>query len=918
MKRYLITGALAFVLCSWLVSCHEKSEFSGGEMVQAKIDAFDKMFVEAYGEIAPDHDWGFGSISAARTRGSNPNGNQWGDKYNIPDPITRDEREAVLAVFNQRGEASYTSLVDWSTFFVQQVYKGIATYTDSAGNEGIVGSDKMNWLYAVANGKGDHIFNFNAGDSKDWGGMMLMENSSTQAFGFSNSNGQGRLFLNFRMEHIEGYGYYVGFDFESWRASEANGNEGVARDYIYNDWIVKIVPGVKKNGDTPEVPKVVTVSSAVSPTYKVYKRSEVTEVGRVLAEDLGSSNRNDMDFNDVVFDARIIKDIIKVEETTNGVTETKTSGSYTVKGISYTAGYGNPRANIKLLAAGGTIPITVEGVDVHNAFGKVAKTTMINTYNPEMNNGMYITKDPVDLINPNKSEDAKYDFDGIETIYNIEVAAELNGSVVPINNVGGVPHKILVPVSTPWPIERVEMNTAYSNKFGATKGNVITSGGYVQDKTIHFWEYPVDTKVKFLEGIKSQVGDIIGNNWTLIAKSDAGETTYGIAYEDADNSAIGSLGFGWATVWSRSDSYPGYLYNDGTNHTVTIPGYLFANVNGGTKLRIYGVSRNGWSITSALGTASGYSNTSEGYIEYTLENETIKTSGLEISGNLFTVVRVDILPAEVQPQQPEEPEHVEATPGNTETDVLTSAIEFTQYSTQTLSNSLFASVEEGTKLRVYGWATTSSSSFAIRSGNNDSDMTSATLSTVNSEKTMSADGYVELTLTRAGAKKLKDVGLMLAGQNFKFSHVTLDNSSVPEKETYPSGTVVNLSSESKSKHYNWGDETIIISTSKFTKAKAGDQIRITCSTYCEPGQPATGEWRLYPGVSINGQWTKLEPSPWYGDNDGYIRNGQNPNHYDGTYITFKLSEKSLDLLGDYDMMIAFSGLQVTQVDLIAE
>lgn len=112
---------------------------------------------------------------------------------------------------------------------------------------------------------------------------------------------------------------------------------GGCNDGYYSDWIVCITPGILK--DHP---------------------SEPLEWGnwvRIIAEDLSVTQRTDFDFNDVVFDVRISTD--------------------------------HTKAQINLLAAGGTLPLTVgwdgaEGTsyndyEVHNLFG-VATNIMVNTH----------------------------------------------------------------------------------------------------------------------------------------------------------------------------------------------------------------------------------------------------------------------------------------------------------------------------------------------------------------------------------------------------------------------------------------------------------------------------------------------------------------------------------------------------------
>ena len=74
--------------------------------------------------------------------------------------------------------------------------------------------------------------------------------------------------------------------------------------------------------------------------------NEFTFLCRVFAEDLSAENATDFDFNDVVFD----------------VYNNVTTGD----------------AKIIIMAAGGTLPLTVAGEEVHGLFG-VSMTTMVNT-----------------------------------------------------------------------------------------------------------------------------------------------------------------------------------------------------------------------------------------------------------------------------------------------------------------------------------------------------------------------------------------------------------------------------------------------------------------------------------------------------------------------------------------------------------
>lgn len=398
---YFILFAVAFVLSS----C-SKHEFDNN--YEALVtNNYNLAFVKTFGEPASNQTWGFGTTV---TRGTDTKSNMWeSEGYIIPPAITQAEVDKVLETFNQKGVVSYEPLVEWDCFFVQQVFKGTAEYT--AGNGGkVVGGNQMDWLCAydpvgveekiwpdwndwqettIIN-HDDHVNNFNNAN----GSIMLMVNSSTQRFGYKSSTDNGHVFYYFRMEKIDG-AYYVGFDFS---AEGQNPNEQVKRDTIYNDWIVKIVPG---HGTIPPADKL-----------------------RIMAEDLSASEGTDFDFNDVVIDVNI-----------DGTT-----------------------ANCVLLAAGGTLPLRINGDDnleVHEMF-KVSPNVMVNTYAGRHYEYEYVP----------------FTLNGISDAKDIKLEVQKNGQWMEMTAKQGVPAaKIAVPQSVDWCNERQGINF----------------GGWVQDVNYIWW-----------------------------------------------------------------------------------------------------------------------------------------------------------------------------------------------------------------------------------------------------------------------------------------------------------------------------------------------------------------------------------------------------------------------------------------------
>ena len=69
MKKYLMTGIAALAMGSMFTSCSHDMSLYNGDGTKAVVDKYEQAFVSAYGEPAANQTWGFGSTSAAATRG---------------------------------------------------------------------------------------------------------------------------------------------------------------------------------------------------------------------------------------------------------------------------------------------------------------------------------------------------------------------------------------------------------------------------------------------------------------------------------------------------------------------------------------------------------------------------------------------------------------------------------------------------------------------------------------------------------------------------------------------------------------------------------------------------------------------------------------------------------------------------------
>ena len=370
MKKYLMTGIAALAIGAAFVSCsHEVEQLSQEELQQIEIQKikanYEQAFIKTFGQPASNQDWGFGA-SSTRTRGEYANANLWYKDYVVPANVTANEKKLVEDYFTDHlFENQYRiNNVDFKDFFIYQVSKGTQTYVAHNNGAAFVGSDKMNhlqtyvggtmeefdavagnssWLNSVEEVKGnlkrEHMNNFNAGDNQNkvyWDGYsdadhqvigaMLMVNSGTADFSYNNSEDSKyhNTYVIIPGETIhpslKGF-WYVGFDYF---ANGQNSNQQVDRDWRFNDWIVRISPAQKKSDANL----------------------------RIIAEDLSAGEvDDDFDFNDVVIDVY----------------------------------YGDAgKAKAKILAAGGTLQLRVDGKEVHDEFSRANNNIdcagkMINT-----------------------------------------------------------------------------------------------------------------------------------------------------------------------------------------------------------------------------------------------------------------------------------------------------------------------------------------------------------------------------------------------------------------------------------------------------------------------------------------------------------------------------------------------------------
>lgn len=368
-----------------------------------KTAAYQDNFVKTFGNIDPNNDWGFGENIPSNpkpTKAFNTDANNWGLYVEVPDPLTEEQKSAVTAWFAAHQNPQGIS-AKWSDYFVQQV-----SSTKYGKN--------MDFLTGGIGDDADHFNDYNGGDvsstyvcygvregNEDINNRKLyrndkirfMVNSSTDFFSYHDSKCQTTYKDKYviipgdviAQEHpgigLEGM-FFVGFDYNAFKFEGSSDN--VPADGYYNDWIVKITPGLY-TGDQ-----------------------------RVMCEDLGATA--DYDFNDIVFD---------VKNDLNGYIG------------------GNGAATIIIVrAAGGTLPATIAGKEIHELFG-VSTSDMVNTG---------IKSAPVAIFRIPQVANAK----------DIEVkVGDDSGTWELKTATGAAPQKICVPSSVKWNKEYKSIKLSY-------------------------------------------------------------------------------------------------------------------------------------------------------------------------------------------------------------------------------------------------------------------------------------------------------------------------------------------------------------------------------------------------------------------------------------------------------------------------
>lgn len=230
MKKYLVTGAIALFAGFYLTSC-TRDDVGYSSLYEEKTETFEKVFHDLYGDIDPNHDWGFKSLNsiavansraaaaarAAGTRGENANANEWADisnktgfgGWNVPPALTDGQKLRVRAYFQANPNLEYRD-PQLRNFFVQQVYKGGDNKNPDTSSEVVTAaggqqytSNNMNHL--TVGQSNVHINNFNYGDATE---LNVLNNGANLKTGENVGYHPDKIMLMVNIDDTSCFGYH--------------------------------------------------------------------------------------------------------------------------------------------------------------------------------------------------------------------------------------------------------------------------------------------------------------------------------------------------------------------------------------------------------------------------------------------------------------------------------------------------------------------------------------------------------------------------------------------------------------------------------------------------------------------------------------------------------------------------------------
>ena len=374
-------------------------------------------------------------------------------------------------------------------------------------------------------------------------------------------------------------------------------------DGYYSDWIVTLTEAKRINEITTTGGTITTGQT----TTGYYLRKYVQNHRWVFCEDLGqASNRKDFDYNDLVFDAKIIQEY--------EVTNTDDVETVTEKG--------SPYALITPLAAGGELSITVADKNVHEMFG-LSDAILINTIDPNTESDVRSSGVPYAPTEPGRidcQQTATYPTADILAIpINVQV---YNNALQILARKGEAPHKIAVTPGIRWAQERVDINEAQPGFADWVKDVTVGASFWSSEASSNRYPYmPLDEYL-----VKDMTRKYLPDEYI-----DGGTTdTYSV-----------NLASNETSLW--------YDLTGSSNVQISMSNLVYMGVAEGSIIRVYGVSKSAWELNVSSSEAWEEHKTGDsallGYVEFKLTASTaelLRSNGMAINGTGLTILCVSI------------------------------------------------------------------------------------------------------------------------------------------------------------------------------------------------------------------------------------------------------------------------------------
>ena len=626
---------------------------------------------------------------------------------------------------------------------------------------------------------------------------------------------------------------------------------------------------------------IIDAGTSTESNVQKWETKRVIDHKRVFCEDLGSaSNRRDYDYNDVVFDAKIIESYFEDRTYENGQL------------VSTTSSYGlNYYAEITVLAAGGELSLTVGGKEVNNLFDKPINM-IINTVSPA-DMETFAASHNREVLSP---VSFKYVFPANQQnldsaiIKNIPVMVEMQNTAIYLRaEKGEAPQKICVPVGTRWAYERVPIDEAY--------GNFTDWVGHTQNFTPEtLWGTNADESKLYpnIGATTDETGTVTRNRVTYT------ESNTSFTFNPSDTETI---------AFDQSANEGQSL----SSTAIDISSSYFSASSKGSIVRLYGVDNGNAQISVMAGSvALGKTTRAVGkayiYTLSTAQAAAAKENGLQITGSDFKLYYVTVDDTDI-----DRTVEVEPTFNTSElTGTAITGISQTQLTAAGVNVAAgnFAEAAAGTEVYVYG--TGDDSSVSVSVNGSALDKVAASRQTRGITYKNKTKKTVKFTMTTEQAAAAQTSGIKITGSNFTLHAVSV----VIVKESTPSEKreqrIWSTTSPENASH-------ITISNQFFKNASDGDVLRIKGTLYKDQYGNEWG-WNL---IVVGHGW-QTPNLGWPDAVNGVMGckiskdNGGNLwNRTDG-YIDIKLTDSLVSFFSTNGLYIQTDWLAITEVTVFSK